>query len=252
MWSDFRLAARTLRKTPGFSAIAIATLALAIGATTAVFSLVDAAILRPLAYRQSGRLYVIHEIVPKFAHLAPLLPVNGMHFLEWRKRLHSFAQMAIINGMTMDLTGSGEPERIPAARVSPNLFPMLGIRPQAGRLLLDEEDRPGRDQVVVITDELWRRRFAADPAAIGRKIQLNGRAYQIVGVLPADFHFPKLSQLFALTISEERPQIWKPFALRDDELEPLGDFNYVCIAELRRRRIARRGAGRAERAPIRH
>ncbi len=233
MWSDFRLAARTLRKAPGFSAVAIATLALAIGAVTAVFSLVDAAILRPLAYRQSGRLYVIHETVPKFAHLAPLLPVNGMHFLEWRKRLHSFAQMAIVNGITMDLTGSGEPERIPTARVSPNLFPMLGVRPQAGRLLLDEEDRPGSDQVVVITDELWRRRFAADPAAIGRKIQLNGRAYQIVGVLPADFHFPRLSQLYALTIAEERPQIWKPFALRDDELEPLGDFNYICIAQLR-------------------
>ncbi len=232
MWKDFRFAARTLRRAPGFSAVAIATLALAIGATTAVFSLVDAAILRPLAYREAGRLYVIHEIVPKFAHLAPLLPVNAMHFLEWRKRLHSFDQMAIVNGMTLDLTGSGEPERIPAARVSPNLFPMLGVHPQAGRLLLNEEDRPGRDDVVVITDDLWRRRFAADPAAIGRKIQLNGRPYQIVGVLPADFHFPKLSSLYAVTMARERPQIWKPFALRDDELEPLGDFNYICIAQL--------------------
>ena len=100
---------------------------------------------------------MIHEIVPKFAHLAPLLPVNGMHFLEWRKRLHSFDQMAIVNGMTLDLTGSGEPERIPAARASPNLFPMVGIHPQAGRLLLDEEDRPGHDDVVLITDDLWLR-----------------------------------------------------------------------------------------------
>ena len=232
MWSDFRLAARTLRKTPGFTAVAIATLALAIGATTAVFSLVDAAILRPLAYRQSGRLYVVHETVPKFAYLAPLLPVNGMHYLEWRKRLHSFERMAIINEIKLDLTGSGEPETVSAGRVTPGLFHMLGVQPRLGRLLLDEEDHPGRDHEVLISDGLWRRRFGADPSLVGRAIQLNGAAYQVAGVLPPDFHFPKLNQLYALPVPADRPEIWKPFALRDDELEPVGDFNYVCIAAL--------------------
>jgi hypothetical protein len=208
MLSDFRLAGRMLRKDPGFSAIAIATLALGIGANTAVFSLVDRVVLRPLAYRDADRLYAVHEVVPRFAHIAPLVPVNAMHFREWRKSVTSFEDVAMIGGISVNLTGSGEPERIPAARVSPSLFPMLGVQAQWGRTLLDEEDRPGRDDVVVVSDELWRRRFAADPGAVGRRIQLNGRTYQIVGVLPASFQFPKLSALYGMTIAAERPQVW--------------------------------------------
>ncbi|HVP45458.1 MAG TPA: ABC transporter permease, partial [Bryobacteraceae bacterium] len=232
--ADLRFAGRMLRKNPGFSAIAIATLALGIGANTAIFSLVDGVILRPLDYRDAARLFDVHEVVPKFSAMAPLIPVNAMHFLEWRKSVRSFEQTALINGMTFNLTGAGEPERLPAARVSPSLFPMLGIQAQLGRTFLEEEDRPGRDQVVVLNHELWKRRFAADPNVVGRKITLDGHPYEVVGVLPAGFHFPKLNQLFAMTVAEERPQLWKPFAVRDDELEPLGDFNYVCIARLRR------------------
>jgi hypothetical protein len=127
--SDLRFAARLLRKNPGFSAIAIATLALGIGANTAIFSVVDTVILRPLAYPEADRLHVIHEVVPRFSHLAPLIPVNAMHFREWRKKTHSFDQLALLGGVTFNLTGGGEPERIPAARVSPNLFPLLGIQP---------------------------------------------------------------------------------------------------------------------------
>src|SRR4051812_1497709 len=208
MPDDSPLAARMLRKDPGFSAIAIATLALGIGANTAVFSLVDRVILRPLAYRDAGGLFAVHEAVPKFAQIAPLIPVNAMHFREWRKNAKSFEDMAMVGGLTLNLTGSGEPERVPAARVSPSLFRMLGVTAQIGRVLLDEEDCPGRDDVVVLSDELWRRRFGGDPGVVGRKIQLNGRAYQVVGVLPRDFQFPKLSDLFAMTIAEQRPQLW--------------------------------------------
>ena len=230
---DLRFALRMLRKDLGFSAIAIATLALGIGANTAVFSVVDSVILRPLAYREADRLFVIHEVVPKFSHIAPLIPVNAMHFLEWRKSMQSFNQLALISGVTFNLTGSGEPERIPAARVTPSLFPMLGVQAQLGRTFLEAEDQPGRDRVVLLSDELWRRRFAADPGVVGRKIMLDGRPYEIAGVLPASFHFPKLNQLFAMTVAEERPQLWKPFGLRDDELQPIGDFNFSCIARLK-------------------
>ena len=219
--SDLRFAGRMLRKNPGFSTIAIATLALGIGANTAIFSLVDGIVLRPLAYLDAGRLVAVHEIVPKFSGLGALIPVNGMHFLEWRKSVHSFEQMALIGGMTFSLTGTGEPERLAAARVSPSLFPMLGVQAQWGRTFLDEEDQPGHDQVVILNHELWERRFAADPKVIGRKIILDGHPYEVVGVLPRGFHFPKLNQLYAMTIAEERPEIWKPFALRDDELEAL-------------------------------
>jgi len=221
-----------LRKDWGFYGVAIATLALGIGANTAIFSVVDGVILRPLAYRESQRLVVIHEMVPKFANLAPLIPVNAMHFLEWRKTSSSFSEMALLGGMTFNLTGSGEPEHIPAARVSPSLFSMLGVQARLGRTFLNEEDQAGRDRVVVLNEELWKRRFAADPNVIGRKILLNGNPYEVVGVLPASFHFPKLNQLFAMTVAEEKPQLWKPFGLRDDEKDDMGDFNFSCIARL--------------------
>ena len=195
---------------------------------------VDTLILRPLAYPEADRLVAIHEIVPKFSHLAPMIPVNAMHFREWRQKARSFDQLALLGGVTFSLTGNGEPERIPAARVSSNLFPLLGIQAQLGRTFLDEEDRPGHDRVVVLNHELWIRRFGADPKVIGRKIVLDGNPYEIVGVLRAGLHFPKLNQLYALTIAEDRPQLWKPFAIRDDELDEMGDFNFACIGRLRR------------------
>jgi predicted permease len=230
--NDLRFAGRMLRKDLGFHAVAITTLALGIGANTAIFSVVDGVILRPLAYRESDRLVVVHEVVPRFANLAPLIPVNAVHFLEWRKTARSFSEMALIGGSTFNLTGAGEPERIPSARVSPSLFPMLGIQALLGRTFLNDEDQAGRDRVVVLNENLWRRRFAADPNIIGRKIVLDGNPYEVIGVLPASFHFPKMNQLFAMTLAGDQPQIWKPFGLRDEEKGDMGDFNYVCIARL--------------------
>jgi hypothetical protein len=145
----------------------------------------------------------------------------------------AFDQLAIIGGLTLNITGSGEPERLAAARVSPWLFSMLHARTQLGRTFLDEEDQTGSDDVVVLSSELWRRRFASDPTVVGRKILLDGHPYQVVGVLSSDFHFPKLSQLYAMTVAAERPELWKPFAVKPDELELMGDFNYACIGRLR-------------------
>lgn len=231
--SDLRYALRTIRRNPGFSLIAIATLAFGIGANTAIFSVFDGILLRPLGYGDEGRLVAIHEVVPRFAKFAPRIPVNAVHFQEWRKSVKAFEQLAMIGGMSVNLTRSGEPERLAAARVSATLFPMLHARMQLGRTFLEEEDQPGRDDVVVLSNGLWRRRFAADPHVVGRKILLDGHPYQVIGVLSADFHFPKLSQLYAMTVAEERPELWKPFAVKPDELEPIGDFNYACIGRLR-------------------
>ncbi len=232
--TDLRYAFRTVRRNPGFSLIAIATLAFGIGANTAIFSVFDGILLRPLGYGDENRLVAIHEVVPRFAKFGPRLPVNAMHFLEWRKSVKAFEQLAMIGGMSVNLTGSGEPERLPAARVSASLFPMLHARTQLGRTFLEEEDQPGRDDVVLLSNELWQRRFAADAHIIGRKILLDGRPCQVIGVLSSDFHFPKLSQLYAMTLAAERPELWKPFALNPDELDPLGDFNFACIGRLRR------------------
>ena len=230
---DLRFAFRLIRRSPGFSLIAVTTLALGIGANTAIFSVVDHVLLRALPYRDSDRLYAVHEVVPKFAHVAPIIPVNAMHFREWRRNVRSFERLALIGGVPLNLTGTGDPERLAGARVSPALFAMLGVRPQLGRTFVDAEDQPGRDAVVVIEDDLWKRRFAADPGIVGRKIVLDGRPYEVVGVLPPDFRFPKLSSLYAMTLAEARPQIWKPFALKDDELDTMGDFNYACIVSLK-------------------
>jgi predicted permease len=224
---DLRFACRQFRKNPGFTIAATLILGVGIGATSAIFTVVNTVILKPLAYRESGRLVSIHE-----AGIAEPLPVNAMHFNTWRESTHALDAMALIGGTTMNLTGSGEPERLPAARVSPALFPMLGVQPALGRLLRSEEDLPGRDHVVVIDNDLWKRRFGAASDIIGKTITLDGDSYEVAGVLPENFHFPKLSQLYAMAVTGFRPQIWKPFALRPDELHPEGDFNFVCMARL--------------------
>jgi len=234
LWLDARFAVRTLRKNAGLTIIAVATLALGIGANTAIFSLIDHVILRPLAYRDASRLYVIHEHLSGITAKVPaLLPVNAMHFVEWRKNLRAFDQLALIGGESVNLTGEGAAERLNGARVSWNLFKMLGIQPLMGRTFSPDEDVPGRDHEIVLNYELWKSRFGGDPGVIGRKILLDGEPYEIVGVLPATFRFPKLVELYAMDIPEERAQFWKPAGLRNDELSLLGDFNYACIGRLK-------------------
>jgi predicted permease len=230
--SDLGLAARALRKHLVLSGVAVATLALAIGANTAIFSVVDAVLFRPLAYPEADRLYTIHESAA-LRHAPPLIPVNAVHFETWRRETRSFGQMALLGGVGFNLTGLGEPQHVAGARVSPSLFPMLGVKAQLGRTFLAEEDRPGHDRVVVVDHSFWVGELGADPHAVGRRLLLDGTPYEIVGVLPPDFTFPKLSELYAMTISEERPEIWKPFALTDEERVEMGDFDYACIARLR-------------------
>lgn len=231
--SDLGAAARALRRHPALGGIAVTTLALAIGANTAIFSVVDAVLLRPLTYPRADRLVSVHESVDELRHVSPLIPVNAAHFETWRRETRSFEQMALVGGVRFNLTGLGEPRRVPGARVSPSLFPMLGVKTSLGRTFTPDEDRPGHDRVVVVDHGFWVRELGADPGAVGRRLLLDGTSYEIVGVLPPDFSFPKLSDLYAMTISEERPEIWKPFALTDEERGSAGDFNYVCIARLR-------------------
>ena len=230
---DLRYAVRSLWKTPGFTAVAVLTLALGIGANAAVFSVVDSALLRPLTYHDPGRLYVIHEVLPRSVEM-PLIPVNAVHFDEWQRSVRSFEQMALIGNTSLNLTGAGEPERLAAGRVSPNLFTMLGARVHLGRTFVAGEDQPGRDRIVVLNAELWRRRFAADPTIIGRPITLNGEPYEVIGVLADEFRFPKTSHLYGMNIrSAERPVIWRPFVPTEQELLPFGAFNFVSIGRLR-------------------
>ncbi len=231
--ADLKYALRTLSRNPGFAAIVILILAVGIGANTAMFSIVDGVLLRPLTFHDPGRLVAIQEVVPRLANLAPTIPVNAMHFEEWRKQWHSAEQLAMLSSYSANLTSGGDPERLIMGRVSSNLFSMLGVRPQLGRSFRDDEDRPGSDHVALLNDALWQRRWHGDPGVLGKKILLDGVPYEVIGVLPAGLQIPRISQLQAMAYGEESPEVWKPFALRDDERGRMGDFNYACIARLK-------------------
>ena len=231
-WQDARYAVRTLRRTPGFTVVAVLTLAIGIGANTAIFSVVDGVIIRSLTYQDAGRLVAIHEVIPAMKATQPLIPVNAAHFLDWRRTTRAFDGMALLDGGQMNLTGSGEPESISTARASANVFAVLGVQPRLGRTFTDLEDQLGRDHVVILSDEIWRRHFGADPQILGRSISLNDEAYAVVGVLPPTFHFPKVGQLYAMAIAAEQPQIWKSLGARAEELDPGGQFSFACIARL--------------------
>ncbi|HUK18585.1 MAG TPA: ABC transporter permease [Bryobacteraceae bacterium] len=231
--SDLRYAVRTLLRAPGFAVVSVLTLALGIGANIAIFTIFDSVVLRPLPYRDPARLVAIQQVIPRFAHIAPNLPVNAMSFLEWRKQSRSFDRMAMFGESLTNLTSQGDPVRITMARASAALFPTLGIRPQIGRTFTEDEDRPGNDRVVVLSDRLWNDRFQRNPAVLGSKILLDGNPYEVIGVMPAGFEVPRTSQLQAAMVSDDYAQLWKPFGLKDSEIEPLGDFDFGCIARLK-------------------
>jgi putative ABC transport system permease protein len=230
---DLRYAARTLRKNPGFTAIAVLTLGIGIGANTAIFSMVNSVLLRPLAYRQSQQLYLVREIIPELSQTYPTLPANLQNFRVWQRECHSFDDIAIVEPRNMTLTGSGETEQIPGAQASANLFDVLGIVPQLGRTFRPQEDAPGSDRVVILTDSFWRDRFHGDPAVVGRAITLDGQSFQIVGILPASFRFPKGDQLGVLTEFPSRLDYFKPLGLDPEQFSPLGEFDFAAIARLK-------------------
>jgi len=232
---DLRLAFRALVRNPGYSFVVILILAAGIGANTAMFSVVDGVLVRPLPFSDPERLYAVQEMIPKFSSYAPDFPANAMHFLEWRKHWTAAEQISLLSPRDFTLTSPGaEPEKIHAARISANLFPMLGVSPKLGRGFTEEEDRDGRDQVILLSDSLWRRRFLADPSVVGRKVMLNDHPYEVIGVMPPRLQLPRLSQLQSVHVSDDNPDLWKPLAIAKDEMEPLGDFNFGAIVKLKK------------------
>jgi len=227
---DVRFAFRMLRKNLSFTAIAVMTLALGIGANTAIFSLVNGVLLRPLSYRQPERLYVIREIVPQWAKSVPLLAANLPDFQIWQKECRSFEQLSLAEALEVDLSGAGEADEIYGMRASANLLDLLGQSPALGRTFLADEDQAGHDRVVILTDGFWRSRFHGDPEIIGRTITLDGEPHVVVGVLPASFHFPKTiaSNTF------ERIDFLKPLGgARFYEQDLIGEFDFVAIGRLK-------------------
>jgi predicted permease len=229
---DARYSLRTLAKNPGFTAIAVLTLALGIGANTAIFSVVNSVLLRPLAYRQPDQLFLIQVIWPQMAKFYPMMPANLPGFRIWQKECHSFESIAVAEGTGADLTGAGESIEIHGVRASANIFDVLGVRPALGRKFLPEEDESGHGRVVILTEGFWRSYLHADPRVVGRTLTLNGAPYHVVGVLGASFHFP--AQLGQLTSFGARLDFFEPLnGQNDNERDLIGEFDFAAIGRLK-------------------
>src|SRR5262245_36962970 len=182
---DLRYGLQMLLKKPGFTLMAVLTLALGVGANTAIFSVVNGVLLRRLPYADPDRLVMIWEDPGG----NPRNHVNPRNFADWSEQNQSFEQVAAIEVGNVNLTGGAEPERIVNADVSPGFFSILRANAALGRVFSPEEDKPGGASVAVISDSLWRRRFGADPGLIGQSIELSGERVTVIGVAPAYFQF---------------------------------------------------------------
>ncbi|HYP00878.1 MAG TPA: ABC transporter permease, partial [Pyrinomonadaceae bacterium] len=185
LWQDVRYGFRTLVKSPGFTVVALAALALGIGANTAIFSVVNAVLLRDLPYREADQVMIVWE--QNRARGGRNNVASLANFLDWQQQANSFQEMAAFYDANFNLTGDGNPEEIPAQVTSGNLLTMLGTQPALGQVYTKEEAEPGRDDVVVISHGLWQRRFGGAADIVGKKISLNGQNVTVLGVMPQGF-----------------------------------------------------------------
>ena len=196
---DLRYAARMLAKNPGFTAVAVIALALGIGANTAIFSVVNTVLLRPLPYKDPEQLVMVWEDATK--HGYPRDTPAVANYIDWRDQNSVFSGMTAIDEVDLNLTNAGDPERLKGRRVSGNLFALLGVEPQLGRVFGPAEDHPGAPHVAVLSHRLWQRRFGGDANVVGKTLTLNGEPYTVLGVMPARFEFP-----------EKDVELWVPIA----------------------------------------
>src|SRR5258708_18016571 len=188
---DLRFAWRLLRKSPGFSIVAIITLALGIGVNTAMFGALNAFLLRPFPFRDPDRLTMLWEKNPKLqGFLAERVPTCLKNYFEWRDQAKSFSEMTAYQGAHFALTGVSKPEQLDAQKVSPDFFAMLGVKPAQGRTFVGDEGVPGKQRLVVLTHEFYEKHFGHDSNVVARNIQLDSQNYSIIGVLPSSFKLP--------------------------------------------------------------
>jgi predicted permease len=200
---DLRYGFRMLLKRPGFTAVAVVTLALGIGANTAIFSVVNAVLLRPLPFADPDRLVLFYETNRQMGFSGPGT-VCDPDYPDWKTQSESFGQIAAYQRRPFNLTSVGDPERLQGSVCDAGLFSLLGVRPTLGRAFTEEEEKPGHDDVVVIGDKLWQRRFGSDPSALGSVIRLDGKSRTVIGVMPSGFDFPN------------QTEVWTPLVLTSD------------------------------------
>jgi putative ABC transport system permease protein len=230
---DVRYGLRMIRRQPGFSLLIIALVAVGVGANTAIFSLVNAILLRPLPYPAHERLVVVRSVIPATARTYPTLPAAAGEYLLWRSRVPAFDALAAVRPLTQTMTGGGEPARVEVCRATASLLPMLGVRPAVGRVFREDEDREGRGAVALLGYGFWMERFGGDRSVIGRSITLDDTSYTVIGALPRDFRFPRGGQLGSLIAMPSRVDVLRPAAFTADDRDTLvGDFDWAVIGRL--------------------
>lgn len=236
LWQDLRYAVRVLAKNRGFTAVTGFTLALGIGATTAIFTLVYDVMLRPLPYPQPDRLVTMEEIAAEWSNIYPTMPVNANHFTFWQQHNRSFDSMAVMGESSVPLGAEGRPSQVDVLSATPGIFSVLRIQPQLGRSFTVSEAQTGNEHVAVLMHDLWREHFGGDPGILGKTIRLNGFPYTVVGVMPQTFRMPSV-QTLANSGDSNRPLpvgVLVPLAFSKEWIaEPMGDFNYFGLARLR-------------------
>ena len=231
---DIRYAFRMLRKSPGFSAVAVLTLALGIGASTAVFSLVNAVLLKPLPYPHAERIVFPWRQTPPGLNLGfDKVPWGRPAFLRMSRELTTFSALGAFQSDSFNLTGSGQPLRLDALRASAGFFPALGVSPFLGRTFTDGEDQPGHEREVILNNGLWRSRFAASLSILGQTIELNGAPYTVIGVMPAGFSFPRANEMPGGFTFAPEVQIWVPLALNRGPLIPAESDELAVVGRLK-------------------
>ncbi|PYS41435.1 MAG: hypothetical protein DMG14_07350 [Acidobacteria bacterium] len=219
---DVRHGVRVLRKSLGFAAAVVLTVALGVGATTAVFSLVYAVVLRPLPYSGPDRLVNLWSSLPSMG-LARANVAAGP-YRDWRAQNHVFDEMALVRSIAnFNLIGEGEPERLQGARVTASLFRVLGIQPIIGRAFREDEEQIGENRVVLLSHGLWKRRFGQNPEVVGRAINLSGVPHVVIGVMPSDFHYPA-----------REFELWTPLTIDPEEIRVRLGYDYLSVARLKR------------------
>jgi putative ABC transport system permease protein len=230
--NDLRFAFRQLLKNPGFTTVAVLTLALGIGANTAIFSVVRNVLLRPLPFKESERLVTVWERNPKAGY--DVNTVAAATFADWKEQnqvFESMAAFAIDQGL--NLTGGAEPERVTAVPVSANLFQVLGVAPIQGRTFLPDEETPGRDRIVILSHGLWQRRFGADPQMLGKTVVLDGASHTVVGVMPAGFVFPGNTGVLPGFFFIKPADLWIPLALPAEVVAERSNHPLEVVARLK-------------------
>jgi len=216
LWREVRYAVRTLLRSPGFAAIAILTLALGIGANTAIFSVVNGVILRPLPYPDPGQLVLITSQFPTLGF--DQFPVDAAEFLEFRERNRSFSNVGAYFSTAVNVGGQSSPARVTSALASASLFPTLGVTPEAGRWFTDQETLPNASPVALLSDELWRSNFGGERSIVGRKVDIDGVQTQVVGIMPKGFD-----------VHDQGVRVWLPLTLDPDSINSYRGGHYLNL-----------------------